>query len=50
MAPFENFLHVWPLDFGIALWIELLVAQPIARLAMKQLHRSQERKAQSLNV
>jgi hypothetical protein len=50
MAPFENFLQIWPRNFGIALWIELLVAQPIARFAMKQLHMSQARKAESLNV
>jgi hypothetical protein len=50
MAPFENFLQIWPRNFGIALWIELLVAQPIARFAMKQLHMSQARKEESLNV
>jgi hypothetical protein len=50
MAPFESFLQVWPWNFGIALWIELLVAQPIARFAMKQLHMSQAHKAESLNV
>lgn len=44
MAPIENFLHIWPRNFGIALWIELLGAQPIARCVMKQMHMSQERK------
>ncbi|GED29961.1 hypothetical protein BCE02nite_11020 [Brevibacillus centrosporus] len=45
LAPFEKFLHIWPRNFGIALWIELLLAQPIARFAMKKLHERQARKA-----
>ena len=44
MEPFQNFLHIWPRNFGIAFWIELLVAQPIARFVMKKMHESQERK------
>lgn len=52
MEPFENFLQIWPRNFAIAFWIELLIAQPIARFAMKQLHARQDRKAamQSRNV
>lgn len=49
LEPFGNFLHIWPRNFGIAFWIELLVAQPIARFAMKQIHLSQDRKAESVN-
>ena len=45
LEPFKNFLQIWPRNFGIAFWIELLVAQPIARFAMKKLHQSQARKA-----
>jgi len=30
LEPLKNFLHIWPRNFGIAFWIELLVAQPIA--------------------
>lgn len=45
LAPFEKFLHIWPRNFGIALWIELLLAQPIARFAMKKLHERQARNA-----
>ncbi|RPJ94804.1 hypothetical protein CW357_13555 [Rummeliibacillus sp. TYF005] len=45
IEPFQNFLHIWPRNFGIAFWIELLIAQPIARFAMKKLHAGQERKA-----
>ncbi len=49
LAPFKNFLHIWPRNFGIAFWIELLVAQPIARFAMKRLH-ARGRKAESVNA
>ncbi|MEN2768446.1 hypothetical protein [Ornithinibacillus xuwenensis] len=50
LAPFEKFLHVWPRNFGIAFWIEILIAQPVARFAMKQLHVSQARKAERVNL
>lgn len=49
LEPFENFLHIWPRNFGIAFWIELLIAQPIARFAMKKLHARQARKAEMVN-
>ncbi|MEH6996546.1 hypothetical protein V7075_28220, partial [Neobacillus drentensis] len=45
MAPFQNILHIWPRNFGIAFWVEMLIAQPIARFAMKKLHHRQSRKA-----
>ncbi|MEF2965368.1 hypothetical protein V3851_05935 [Paenibacillus sp. M1] len=41
LEPFKNFLHIWPRNFGVAFWIELLIAQPIARFAMKKLHSRQ---------
>lgn len=51
LEPLENnFLHIWPRNFAIAFWIELLVAQPIARFAMKTLHARQNRKTESVNV
>ncbi|MET3657102.1 MULTISPECIES: hypothetical protein [Sporosarcina] len=50
LEPFKNFFHIWPRNFGIAFWIELLVAQPIARFAMKRLHARQGRKAESVNA
>jgi hypothetical protein len=50
MVPIDNFLHIWPRNFGIALWFELLVAQPIARFVMKQMHISKERKGENLNI
>ena len=49
LEPFKNFLHIWPRNFAIAFWIELLIAQPIARFAMKKLHQSQARKEASEN-
>jgi hypothetical protein len=44
LAPFENYLHIWPRNFAVAFWIELLVAQPAARWAMKTLHTWKSRK------
>ena len=43
--PFKNFFYIWPRNFGIAFWIELIIAQPIARFVMKKLHQSQAAKA-----
>lgn len=50
LDPFKNFLHIWPRNFGIAFWIEMLFAQPIARFAMKKIHARQARKAESVNA
>ena len=44
LAPFKSFFYNWPRNFFIAFWVEVLIAQPIARLAMKKLHASQEKK------
>ncbi|WP_419958350.1 hypothetical protein [Psychrobacillus psychrotolerans] len=49
LEPFRNFLHVWPRNFGVAFWIEMLIAQPIARYAMKSLHARQSKKVESVN-
>ncbi|CZQ87543.1 Hypothetical protein Tpal_911 [Trichococcus palustris] len=40
---FERFPSHWPRNFAVALWCELLVAQPPARFVMKKLHEQQER-------
>jgi len=50
LEPFENFYRIWPRNFGVAFWIELLIAQPIARFAMKQLHLRQDRKHETVNA
>ncbi|MEK3797122.1 hypothetical protein MHI18_02515 [Peribacillus sp. FSL H8-0477] len=41
LEPFTNYFHIWPRNFGIAFWIELLIAQPIARFVMKKMHAKQ---------
>ncbi|OMF39323.1 hypothetical protein [Paenibacillus peoriae] len=41
LEPFQNFFHSWFRNFGVAFWIELLIAQPIARFAMKKIHARQ---------
>jgi len=45
LKPIQNLFYIWPRNFAIAFWIELLIAQPIARFAMKKLHQSQRAKA-----
>ncbi|MGN8646469.1 hypothetical protein ACTNEO_11715 [Gracilibacillus sp. HCP3S3_G5_1] len=50
IEPFENFFHTWPRNFGVAFWIELLLAQPIARFAMKQIHERQSVKGKIVNL
>ena len=49
LEPFQNFFHSWFRNFGIAFWIELLIAQPIARFAMKKIHARQASQAGSVN-
>ena len=49
IEPFQNFFHSWFRNFGIVFWIELLIAQPIARFAMKKIHAKQVSKAESVN-
>ncbi|MFC5464822.1 hypothetical protein [Lederbergia graminis] len=44
LEPLKNFFYIWPRNFFIAFWVEVLIAQPIARFAMKKLHASQGRK------
>ncbi|TKC15367.1 hypothetical protein [Robertmurraya kyonggiensis] len=48
LEPFQNFFHSWFRNFGVAFWIELLIAQPIARLAMKKIHARQSRQARMI--
>lgn len=50
LDPFKNYLHIWPRNFGIAFWIELLVAQPIARFVMKTIHAKQALKLENANA
>ena len=43
MEPIYMFFYKWPRNFAIALGIELLIAQPIARYVMNKLHIIQDR-------
>ena len=45
MDVFSHFIQIWPRNFLIALFLESLVIQPIARLAMVKMHEAQDRKA-----
>lgn len=49
LEPFHNFFPTWFRNFGVAFWIELLIAQPIARFAMKKIHASQANRAESIS-
>lgn len=49
LEPFQNFFHIWFRNFGVAFWIELMIAQPIARFVMKKMHAKQDAKAESIN-
>lgn len=37
---FEEFIHAWPRNFCVAFMIELLFVQPIARAAMRAIHKN----------
>ncbi|MEC0169441.1 hypothetical protein [Paenibacillus graminis] len=47
LDPLRNFFYRWPRNFFIAFWVEALIAQPVARLAMKKIHAQQARKLAS---
>ena len=38
MGLIENWPEIWPRNFCIAFWVEMLIAQPIARMAMVRIH------------
>jgi len=50
LEPFQNFFHSWFRNFGVAFWIEILIAQPIARFAMKKIHAKQAREQEIVNL
>lgn len=45
LEPIKSFFYHWPRNFCIAFFIEMLVAQPLARFAMKTLHKFQAKKS-----
>lgn len=46
MEPINHFVYKWPRNFGLAFFIELLVAQPIARFVMTKMHQVMDKKRQ----
>lgn len=45
LDPIQGFFHHWPKNFCITFWIEMLIAQPIARFVMKKIHVKKVAKA-----
>ncbi|AEB30741.1 hypothetical membrane protein [Carnobacterium sp. 17-4] len=41
LDPIRHLFLNWPRNFFIALWVETLIAQPIARFVMKKFHEKQ---------
>lgn len=46
MEPIIMFFYKWPRNFALAFGVELLIAQPIARFVILQLHKVQDKKKQ----
>lgn len=46
MEPITHFIYKWPRNFGLAFFIELLVAQPIARFVITQMHKVMDKNKQ----
>ena len=44
MDPIISFFYKWPRNFAISFWVELLIAQPIARFVIEKLHILIDRK------
>ena len=42
--PIQHFFYKWPRNFAISLFVEMCIAQPIARFVMKRLHLFQDAK------
>lgn len=43
LSGFEDWLSNWPVNFCVAFWVEMLLAQPLARTVMKRMHIRQTR-------
>lgn len=41
LEPITTFPSHWPRNFFVAFWCEMLLAQPFARMIMKQIHKKQ---------
>lgn len=44
MEPIQHFFYKWPRNYSIALFVEMIIAQPIARYAMYKLHILKDKK------
>jgi hypothetical protein len=44
LEPIVGFFYKWPRNFAVSFFVELLIAQPIARLVMQQWHRHADAK------
>lgn len=38
LEPFQHFFYRWPRNFAISLFVEMIIAQPIARFVLHRLH------------
>lgn len=43
-APFHTYFEKWPRNFGVALFVETFLAQPIARFVMLKMHEAKDKK------
>lgn len=44
LEPIQMFFYKWPRNFAISLFVEMCIAQPIARFVLLQLHRKLDAK------
>lgn len=44
LEPFYTFFAHWPRNFFVAFWCEILLAQPLARFVIKNIHKHKEKK------
>ena len=42
--PIQMFFHKWPRNFSISLFVEMCIAQPVARFALYRLHLRLDKK------
>lgn len=50
MEPIRGFFYKWPRNFAISLFVEMIIAQPIARVAMEYLHNFLDSRTESASA
>jgi hypothetical protein len=50
MEPITGFFGNWPRNFAIALFIEMLIAQPIARAALRKYHERADQRLEATEL